>query len=76
MVLKILSVLGIEPGSDRPTHRSGNTLKVKISFPFPNIIMLMISTEPEQDKTNKMTYVPSENSDQSGHLPSLFVLYG
>ena len=26
--------------------------------------------EPEHSKTFKMTYVPSENSDQPAHLPS------
>ena len=27
--------------------------------------------EPPHDKTNKMTFVPSEDSDQPGHPPSL-----
>ena len=27
--------------------------------------------QPPHDKTNKMTFAPSEDSDQSGHLPSL-----
>ena len=27
-----------------------------------------ILTEPVHDKTNKMAFVPSENSDQPGHL--------
>ena len=27
--------------------------------------------EPQHDKTNKMTCVPSEDSDQPGHPPSL-----
>ena len=27
--------------------------------------------EPPNDKTNKMTFVPSEDSDQPGHPPSL-----
>ena len=26
--------------------------------------------EPPHDKTNKMTFVPSEDSDQPGHPPS------
>ena len=30
--------------------------------------------EPRHDKTNKMTYVSSEDLDQSGHLPSLISL--
>ena len=28
-------------------------------------------TEPGHDKTNKMSCVPSKDSDQPGHLPSL-----
>ena len=27
--------------------------------------------EPPHNKTNKITFVPSEDSDQPGHLPSL-----
>ena len=30
--------------------------------------------EPPHDKTNKMTFVPSEDSDQPGHPPSLISL--
>ena len=31
--------------------------------------------EPPYDKTNKMTVVPSEESDQSGHPPSLIRVF-
>ena len=31
--------------------------------------------EPPHDKTNKMTFVPSENLDQSGHSPSLIRVF-
>ena len=31
--------------------------------------------EPAYDKTNKMTFVPSEDSDQSGHPPSLIRVF-
>ena len=31
--------------------------------------------EPKHDKTNKMNYVPSKDSDQPGHLPSLISLH-
>ena len=31
--------------------------------------------EPPQVKTNKMTFVPSENSDQPGHPPSLIRVF-
>ena len=31
--------------------------------------------EPPHDKTNKMTFVPSENSDQPGHPPSLIRVF-
>ena len=31
--------------------------------------------EPPHDKTNKMTFVPSENSDQPGHPPSLIKVF-
>ena len=30
---------------------------------------------PPHDKTNKMTFVPSEDSDQPGHLPSLIRVF-
>ena len=32
--------------------------------------------EPPHDKTNKMTFVPSEDSDQPGHPPSLIRVFG
>ena len=32
------------------------------------------TNEPPRDKTNKMAYAPSEDSDQPGHLPSLISL--
>ena len=31
--------------------------------------------EPPHDKTNKMTFVPSEDSDQSGHPPSMIRVF-
>ena len=31
--------------------------------------------EPLHDKTNKLAYVPSEDSDQPGHLPSLIRVF-
>ena len=31
--------------------------------------------EPPHDKTNKMTFVPSEDSDQTGHPPSLIRVF-
>ena len=31
--------------------------------------------EPPHDKTNKMAFVPSEDSDQSGHPPSLIRVF-
>ena len=34
----------------------------------------MIKIEPQHDKTNKMACVPSKDSDQPGHLPSLISL--
>ena len=33
------------------------------------------SCEPEHDKTNKMTSVTSEDSDQPGHPPSLIRVF-
>ena len=32
---------------------------------------VFVSYEPHRDKTNKMACVPSEDSDQPGHPPSL-----
>ena len=31
--------------------------------------------EPPHDKTNKMAFAPSEDSDQPGHPPSLFRVF-
>ena len=31
--------------------------------------------EPSHDKTNKMAYAPSEDSDQPGHFPSLIRVF-
>ena len=31
--------------------------------------------EPSDDKTNKMAFVPSKDSDQPGHLPSLIRVF-
>ena len=31
--------------------------------------------EPPHDKTNKVTFMPSEDSDQPGHLPSLIIVF-
>ena len=33
------------------------------------------SNEQQHDKTNKMTYVPSEDSDEPGHPPSLIRVF-
>ena len=35
-----------------------------------SVIYFFLSYEPAHDKTNKRTYVPSEDSDQPGCLPS------
>ena len=34
-------------------------------------VLLFTVSEPQHDKTNKMTCAPSEDSDQPGHPPSL-----
>ena len=41
--------------------------------PTPKSIFTSVTSkcEPPHDKINKMTYAPSEDSDQPGHLPSL-----
>ena len=39
-----------------------------------NLIWYARKIEPHHDKTNKITCVPSEDSDQPGHLPSLISL--
>ena len=36
---------------------------------------LYLLTEPHHDKTNEMACAPSEDSDQSGYLPSLISLH-
>ena len=37
--------------------------------------MSKLYKEPQHDKTKKMTCVPSEDSDQPGHLPSLIRVF-
>ena len=37
--------------------------------------MMAAAFEPNHDKTNKRTRVPSEDSDQSGHPPSLIRVF-
>ena len=37
--------------------------------------LFWILYEPQQDKTNKMTCVPSKDSDQPGHPPSLIRVF-
>ena len=43
-----------------------------------DFILLYISeqtNEPPHEKTNILTYAPSKDSDQSGHLPSLIRVF-
>ena len=39
------------------------------------VLCLGLTFEPSHDKTNKMAYVPIENSDQPGHPPSLIRVF-
>ena len=48
------------------SHEISKLLKVSISC-----VRKGMKNEPPHDKTNKMACVPSEDSDQSGHPPSL-----
>ena len=43
-----------------------------VNFGTPEIISVV---EPPRDKTNKMAFAPSEDSDQPGHLPSLIRVF-
>ena len=36
---------------------------------------LFLGYEPPHDKTNQMTFAPSEDSDQPGHPPSLIRVF-
>ena len=46
------------------------------SFPWPGAITsVSLTYEPPHDKTSKMACVPSEDSDQPGHLPSLIRVF-
>ena len=38
-------------------------------------VLIILIIEPPHDKTNKMACVPSEHSDQPGHLPSLIRIF-
>ena len=49
-----------------------SNLSVSISFLLSSF--WSIAYEPADDKTNKMTYAPSEDSDQPGQWPSLICL--
>ena len=47
-----------------------DTLKTSLNdLPLENII------DPQQDKNNKMTFAPSEDSDQPGHPPNLIRVF-
>ena len=37
--------------------------------------LFIVSFEPRRDKTNKLTCAPSEDSDQTGHPPSLIRVF-
>ena len=37
--------------------------------------LFILENEPAHDKTNKMTCAPSEDSDHSGHPPSLIRVF-
>ena len=39
------------------------------------VCTLRYTNQPKHDKTNTMTFAPSENSDQPGHPPSLIRLF-
>ena len=44
----------------------------QICYPLEiKILLLLLLNEPPHDKTNKMTFAPSEDSDQPGHPPNL-----
>ena len=65
----ILSVVCIQ--SDDKTLRIWRTRdwqqEAVITEPFKEVTAIYISLEPLHDKTNKMTFAPSEDSDQPGH---------
>ena len=42
------------------------------TLPLPCCLIII---EPSHDKTNKMTFAPSEDSDQPGHSPSLIRVF-
>ena len=42
---------------------------------YPRRHGIWVNDEPPHDKTNKMTSAPSEDSDQSGHPPSLISVF-
>ena len=45
--------------------------KFRYAFCFSIIRQNSFEFELQQDKTHKMTYAPSEDTDQRGHAPSL-----
>ena len=45
------------------------------AFGDVSLLAFSIKYEPPHDKTNKMTFTPSEDSDQPWHLPSLIRVY-
>ena len=46
-----------------------------LSFYFVLLLLPLMSNEPPRDKTNKVACVPSEDSDQPGHPPSLISFF-
>ena len=49
--------------------------RTTIELPKVTIIIFIQKFEPPNDKTNKMTCAPSEDSDQPGHPPSLIRVF-
>ena len=56
------------------TRRDGSTYE-QLKLKFPGTQTVHEVYEPVHDKTNKKTCGPSEDSDQPGHLPSLFRVF-
>ena len=73
---------GVDPDQTAPSYYTSILIFQEHSdlglhcLPRPVCVKRIITViEPPHDKTNKMAYAPSEDSDQPGHPPSLIRIF-
>ena len=68
----------VDEGSDQKSDRMAGHARLKNELmedeQYHNL-MLRLNFEPQHNKTNKMVFAPSEDSDQPGFPPSLIRVF-